>query len=187
MTNDAEQFLRMMDDEPLLAAFQYFEDEFTETQAAAFEDRLAESETLQQALIDVTRQSIALAALPTEGSKPLPARQNASSSSKRITITVVGLALSLVTAVVILNQSNDLPVDQLQTAEASEQIQDSDLNVAFLDAWVETDDLHSERVESDFEATSDLAVPDWMLTAVLLDEFDDDSNNRLSEPGAESI
>lgn len=181
MRETYEDFEQILDADPSWAAFLYVSDELTDGDAVRFEDELGVRADLQDALIVATR-SVATISTPATKSASLVRATEAPSARRwssfaSVVAACLGLMIAAV-AVVSWSGSGDAIDGVVEQTNLDESIE-SEIQV--LTAWI---DIREEQVSEPVEESdsdSDLDVPDWMLTAVLLDDdfsTDVDSNDE---------
>ena len=186
-------FETALNEDATWAAFLYLTDELSVEQIDLFEDQLSHRQDLQQALIETTRQLAGVAATATQSASQAVSVSVAPAGSTvtqqqpiqtwhmKAACVVVGLAACIVIA--ILSSGDAPPSNQVvQTQETKPAERDLEPTADMLQAWI---DIQPEvTVESDdiVETPSDLSVPDWMLTAVLLEVEDQGQPNDPSFP-----
>lgn len=159
-------------DDDLLLAVRYVTDECDPVEAAAFEDRLAGDTAAQNALVEATQIVALLKATPScpEFAPPRKQRQWGVGSGQWGAI----LASCVVVAVGILwtlEPGNQRAGGVAMLGESP----------ALAQAWTALDDVPTEVADADddlADETDDVAadVPDWLLTAVMVEQGEVDEN-----------
>lgn len=196
MTNTKHNLATALNEDANWAACLYLTDELSVEESNLFEDQLAEREDLQLALIEATRQLACLShsqALQQNelqsGSDRLSASlpRQAEQTQWRPKAVAVIASLVVCVAVAVMTSHDKAAMeatdrDLISVAESS--LVEAEVEV--LQAWV---NIQAEAVADEddvMDTTSDLSVPDWMLTAVLLEAEDFDETDRVLQPSKNS-
>lgn len=193
MTNTKHKLATALNEDANWAACLYLTDELSVEESNLFEDQLAEREDLQLALIEATRQLACLSHSQALQQNELQSGSDRLSASLprqtqwRLKAVAVIASLVVCVAVAVLTSHDKAAMEatdrDLISVAASSLVE---AEVEVLQAWV---NIQAEAVADEddvMDTTSDLSVPDWMLTAVLLEAEDFDETDRALQPSKNS-
>ncbi|MEP3480628.1 MAG: hypothetical protein ABJZ55_15365 [Fuerstiella sp.] len=202
MNDKSHHLATALIDDPNWAAFLYLSDELSVEEARLFEDQLADREDLQLALIETTRQLACLANSDAMDGQfvadqaSAPSVINGSEMSWRFKAGAIAAGLVACLAIAVFSSQDSVDTKPAYTEATNTKPADrtpdnrEQLSLAATDgieadtevllAWL---NIPSEEVvdeDADIQIASDLSVPDWMLTAVLLEAEDLDASEDSS-------
>lgn len=183
MSEQKHDFRAALADDPNWASFLYLTDELSAEESDLFENQLAERQDLQAALIETTRQLACLSSAKT--AQPLADRSLNVSINRTVEKTsplkaiAVVVSLAACVAIAVLVSSDHFASDPIgnsqsfaSTTQAAFQPSDSAQTESELDvmlAWVNISNSDVFEEDDTVDSNLDLSVPDWMMTAVLLE------------------
>lgn len=180
------------------AAFLYVAEELSAEEVRQFEDQLADCEDLQVALIEATRQLACLSNSDATDTQLVAAGQSSDigvvddlGASRGLKAFAIAASLAACLAIVVNSLQDSVVVEstrQDQISLSDNQAEGAEPDAEVLLAWlnIPSDEVVDED-PADVEIDSDLSVPDWMLTAVLLEAEDFDESADPSLRSLQSI
>lgn len=180
MTDIKHNLKTALSDDLNWASFLYLTDELSSAEVDLFEDQLAEREDLQHALIVTTRQLACLSesrGLRSDSVIPQPEQK-----PRRLKVIAVTASLAVCLIVAVLTSINHpAPAPDNSRLMTVTEVSLEEPEAQMLQAWVSIQTENVLQDEEVMDSTSDLSVPDWMLTAVLLEQenFDADDDHSI--------
>lgn len=166
-----------VNDHDLLLAVRYLTDECDSLESAAFEDRLADDESAQAALVEATRIVALLKATPDCPEATIsPVHQR----------TLAGGRWGAILAASVVVGAGLLWV--MESSRESSEVATLNPSTSVAQAWTALASSDSDQVDPDDELSEsgeiDVAdVPDWLLTAVMVQEGDADHEENVDSEG----
>lgn len=143
-------------DQQLFEAFRYIAGEMPAQEEHQFELRLASCESLQQAVVDATQLSVVVAVSPRPAASARQQKPTAATPQKSSRVLASTAAVIACTLMLALSFRTSATVE----ADPS----------AIVSAWAEQSSDITEDLSDIEDVSSELDVPDWMLTALAATE-----------------